>query len=278
LNAQGKTFDTFGQLMGVIYEGKKGAKPPSVVTREYVVKKKAGSLISLAVTDALNPQQKVDLIMKFVAKPGCKIFSESKGNIRIRVEDLQRIITSNVHITTMLADVLFMSNLGKKFSDFGEIANAQSSADLAAAKLKVFDYLRESELLWDPEFKMAEMEFALAQSEFFGDPMYLLKSSQLSRSAPFANISVLGESLAKVAPELVAQRKIDQDKILTYLGKNAMFTVSVQVYLHYIDALLDNAGYSADNVTKIFDNLRASNQRFTSFEELIRTVKETYSQ
>jgi len=174
-----------------------------------------------------------------------------------------------------LADVLFMSNLGKKFSDFGEIANAQSSADVVAAKQRIFDYLRASDLLLDSEFKMAEMEFAFAQSEFFGDPMSLLKSSQVSRNAPFANISVLGESMAKAGPELVAQRKIEQDKILSYLGKNAMFTVSVQVYLHYIDALLDNAGYSADNVTKIFDNLRASNQRFTSFEDLIRAVKES---
>jgi hypothetical protein len=208
-------FESFGLLMGEVFRRKFSAQPPSVVTREYILhSRKVQGLISIEESDALIPQQKVDLMMKLLAKPDCLLFVENKGNLRITVEDFQDLLNANEHVVTILCDILLMNALGMRFSIFKQIQDTQKSVELLNFKNKILSFLNDWEMIEERNLSITQMEFVIARSSFFEDPVRLFNHSRFLSKAPFRDFNDLADKLAFFAAEFIDSRRNGRQKLI----------------------------------------------------------------
>jgi hypothetical protein len=243
-----------------------------------LLSRKVQGLISIEESDALIPQQKVDLMMKLLAKPDCLLFVENKGNLRITVEDLQDLLSANEHFVTVLSDILLMNSLGMRFSNFKQIQETQSNLELQNFKSKILSFLNDWEKIEVRNLSITQLEFVIARSSFFEHPLRLFNHSRFLLKAPFRDYNDLADKLAYFAAEFIESGRNGRQKLIEFLSKNAIFSTPVSLSYSYLDALLESAADNVDSAITIMQELRTAKKRFTAFPALVAAVKEKLSE
>lgn len=271
LNDEGRTFKYFGDLMGTVWEMVKGVEAPVEVVRAYA----RGDSDGIAeIDEKWSPQQKVDYLMKTVTNAKSKLFSSQKSNVRIKAEDLQELLQRNVSFTGLICDVKLLNALGRRFSSFIDLMDAQRSSELTAMKKSVQEYLIQWDKLNGDVSKYITERF-IAVVDWFSHPLELLQSDPIQKGGPYADISALISAAHKAVKQLDMEYEKGKGLVLEYLSMYPMFKESVQVFASDIENLMRIAK-SGETACECMTKLRAQQKAFSSFDELSVAVGEIY--
>lgn len=273
-NSKGVKFSTFGKLMAAIYEAKFNEKAPTLISREHVKKNISLMDDENVEIEELSIPEKVDLIMRTVGNPNCVLFQGTKSNIRVKVEDLQKLITENRLVSTILTDLVFLSFLDRHFESFDSIRIAQRDSQLLQLKALVTKKFKELKILHGiHEYVNTDVDKAFANTLCFMNPIRILENADIQQGAPYKDHNSLARAIARAAQTMESSRKQDQDLIVSFMEKNPLFTTEVKIYLRHINSMLDIMGSGPTSINAL-QNFLKNGKKFNSFEDLLKALRE----
>lgn len=270
LKETNRKFETFGDVMGLIYQSHTKLEPPKHLKREYIKQLRAAQDSEFKFEfGPLNPQEKVTHIMTVVSNPSFKMFSEVQGNLQVQTADLLELLAANPRLERLLCDLRLLNIMGLKLTAFGEIVGSQSLPSVEAFKNQLvvdFASFMQSEFL-----TVEELERVITFSGIFIDPRLLL-DSMFMQSVPFFNSEKLCLELLQAEQRYIRNRDEDQNLILGFLREKNVFSSNVQIFAHSIQTLVQVCGTSHKAI-EVLGHLHSTGERFQSFELLVEAAR-----